>query len=154
MRWWDGLTRAFESERWVRMSNPAMARWFDGLKRRARALKAETYAVYLAGKDPRVPCYAKLLIAFVVVHTLSPIDLIPDFIPVLGYLDDLVIAPLGIALAIRMIPEDVLAENREKARAMLDRQPATNWVAGGIIIAIWLIAAALVGVALWRAMRD
>ena len=68
------------------------------LKARARALKNEAYAIYLAAKDPRTPWYAKALVFFVVAHTFSPIDLIPDFIPVLGYLDDLIIVPLGVAV--------------------------------------------------------
>jgi uncharacterized membrane protein YkvA (DUF1232 family) len=90
-------------------------------KQRVRHLKTETYALYLAYKDARVPWYAKLLIAFVVAHTISPIDLIPDVIPVLGYLDDLIIAPLGIALAIRMIPNEVMAECREAAQGTWGR---------------------------------
>jgi uncharacterized membrane protein YkvA (DUF1232 family) len=135
------------------MSDLSMAQWLDSWKQRARALKAETYAVYLAAKDPRVPWYAKVLIAFVVVHTLSPIDLIPDFIPVLGYLDDLIIAPLGIALAIRMVPGDVLAENRAKAQALLADEKPTSWVAGAVIIAIWLLVAALVAAVIYRVIK-
>jgi uncharacterized membrane protein YkvA (DUF1232 family) len=130
-----------------------MTQWVDTWKQRARALKAETYAVYLAGKDPRVPWYAKVLIAFVVVHTLSPIDLIPDFIPVLGYLDDLIIAPLGIALAIKMIPEDVLDENRAKAQAVFAHEKATSRVAAAVVIAIWILMAALVAVVIFRTIR-
>jgi uncharacterized membrane protein YkvA (DUF1232 family) len=80
-----------------------MSQWLRDWRRRVRQLKAEAYAIYLASRDPRVPWYAKGLIALVAAHTFSPIDLIPDFIPVLGYLDDLVIAPLGIALAIRLV---------------------------------------------------
>ncbi len=130
-----------------------MARWLESWKQRARALKAETYAVYLAGKDPRVPWYAKVLIGFVVVHTLSPIDLIPDFIPVLGYLDDLIIAPVGIALAIRMVPEDVLAENRARAQALLAEGKPTSRAGAAVVIAIWILAAALVATVIYRAMR-
>jgi len=85
----------------------------EKLKSRARSLKNEAIAVYIAAKDPRTPWYAKALIFFVVAHTFSPIDLIPDFIPILGYLDDLIITPLGLALAIRSIPADVLAEARD-----------------------------------------
>jgi hypothetical protein len=87
------------------------------------------------------------------VHTLSPIDLIPDFIPVLGYLDDLIIAPLGIALAIRMVPGDVLAENRAKAQALLADEKPTSWVAGAVIIAIWLLVATLVAVVIYRVIK-
>lgn len=87
----------------------------DKLKARARVLKNEAIAVYLAAKDPRTPWYAKALVFFVVAHTFSPIDLIPDFIPVLGYLDDLIVTPLGLALAIRLIPAEVLEEARGRA---------------------------------------
>src|SRR5574339_949151 len=90
----------------------------EKLKSRARALKNEAIAVYLAAKDPRTPWYAKVLIFFVIAHTFSPIDLIPDFIPVLGYLDDLIITPLGLALAIRLIPPGVLAEARVRAAGL------------------------------------
>src|ERR1044071_6020193 len=85
------------------------------LKNRARALKTEVYAIYIAARDPRTPWYAKALIFFVVAHTFSPIDLIPDFIPILGYLDDLIITPGGIWLAVRLIPPEVLAEARAAA---------------------------------------
>jgi uncharacterized membrane protein YkvA (DUF1232 family) len=112
-------------------------------KQRVRRLKTETYAIYLAYRDPRVPWYAKILIAFVVAHTFSPIDLIPDFIPVLGYLDDLVIAPLGIALAIKMIPADVMAQCRAEAGAAMEKEAPTGRAAAAVIIAIWLLVAAL-----------
>ncbi|HEU0294159.1 MAG TPA: YkvA family protein [Anaerolineales bacterium] len=113
------------------------------LKSRARALKNEAFAVYLAAKDPRTPWYARALIFFVVAHTFSPIDLIPDFIPILGYLDDLIITPGGLWLAIRMIPAEVLAEAREKvATSGLDR--SVGRIGAGIIIFIWILV--LVGV--------
>lgn len=89
----------------------------DQLKDRARALKQEAYALYLAARDPRTPWYVKALIFFVVAHTFSPIDLIPDFIPILGYLDDLIITPGGIWLAVRMIPAEVLTDARAAAAA-------------------------------------
>lgn len=120
-------------------------------KKRARQLKADTYALYLACRDPRVPWYAKLLAAGVVAYAFSPIDLIPDFVPVLGYLDDLVIVPLGIALAVKLIPAPTLEECRLEAQAAMDRP--TNWVAAGVIIAIWLLLAALVITLLIRATR-
>jgi uncharacterized membrane protein YkvA (DUF1232 family) len=113
-------------------------------KKKVRRLKTETYAIYLASKDPRVPWYAKAIIIFVVAHTFSPIDLIPDFIPVLGYLDDLVIAPLGIWLAVRLIPQDVLAECRYKAQEIMDQEPPFRWQAAVIILVIWILGAALV----------
>ena len=82
---------------------------------RARALKADIYALYLASRDPRVPRLAKVVAALTVGYALSPIDLIPDFIPLLGHLDDLVLVPLGLALAIRLIPRPILAEHRAAA---------------------------------------
>ena len=85
-------------------------------KERMRRLKIEVYALYLASKDPHVPWYAKALTALIIGYAISPIDLIPDFIPVFGQLDDLIIVPAGIALAIRMIPKNVLEECRQKAR--------------------------------------
>ncbi len=127
-----------------------LERW----KQRVKQLKTETYAIYLAYKDPRVPWYAKLLIAFVVAHTFSPIDLIPDFIPVLGYLDDLVVTPLGIALAIRMIPPVVLAECRERSQAAMGQDKPTSRLAAVVVIAIWLLTAAMVIVVVWRIIRD
>jgi len=112
-------------------------------KQKARNLKKETFAIYLAYKDPRVPWYAKLLAACVVGYALSPIDLIPDPIPILGYLDDLVLIPLGIALVVRLIPPAVLQECRQKAETAFSRDKPKNWIAGTIIIVIWIIVFAL-----------
>jgi uncharacterized membrane protein YkvA (DUF1232 family) len=112
-------------------------------KQRARRLKAELYALYLAYKDPRTPWYARVVAACVVGYAFSPIDLIPDPIPILGYLDDLVLVPLGIMLAVRLIPPSVLSECRAKAQEGLKQGKPTNWVAAGIIVAIWLLLAAL-----------
>ena len=112
-------------------------------KRRARALKADTYAVYLACRDPRVPWYARLLAACIVAYAFSPIDLIPDFVPVLGYLDDLILIPLGIALLLCMIPAPVMAECRQQARAAMAEGKPPNWVAASTIVANWLLLAAL-----------
>jgi len=109
------------------------------LKSRARALKNEALAVYFAAQDPRTPWYAKALIYFVVVHTFSPIDLIPDFIPVLGYLDDLIITPLGLALAIRLIPPEVLEEARGRV-ATQGVARSVGYVGMAIIIIIWILA--------------
>jgi uncharacterized membrane protein YkvA (DUF1232 family) len=115
----------------------------ENLKKWAGRLKTEVYALYLAYQDPRVPLYARVFAACVVGYAFSPIDLIPDPIPVLGYLDDLILIPLGVALAIRMIPEPVLAECREKARrASLEGRPV-NRVAAVAVVAVWLALAAL-----------
>jgi len=111
-------------------------------KRRARQLKIEVYAIWLAYKDPRVPLYARLFAACVVGYAFSPIDLIPDPIPVLGYLDDLVLIPLGVALALKMIPPHVMAECREKARDMMNQDKPVNRTAAAVIIAVWLLLVA------------
>lgn len=127
-----------------------MMQAFGTWKRRARQLKRETYAVYLALKDPRVPWYARLVAGLVVAYAFSPIDLIPDFIPVLGYLDDLVLLPLGIALTIRLLPPDILAACRaHAAEALVDGIP-TNWTAALVIIAIWVVLALWVAAAILR----
>ncbi|MBE9507576.1 MAG: DUF1232 domain-containing protein [Chloroflexi bacterium] len=119
-------------------------RTIEAWKQRARQLKTETYAIYLAYKDPRVPWYARLFAACVIGYALSPIDLIPDFIPVLGYLDDLVLVPVGIVLALKMIPPTVMAECREKALETVGQGKPVNRAAAAAIIAIWLLMAALV----------
>ena len=112
------------------------------LKQRAETLKAETYALHLAARDPRTPWYAKLFVTLIVAYAFSPIDLIPDFIPVLGYLDDLILIPLAIALALKLIPPHVLAECRAKAHDAVRNGKPAGWIAGAIIIAVWLFAAA------------
>ena len=109
----------------------------DQLKTRARALQKEAYAIYLAARDPRTPWYVRALIFFVVAHTFSPIDLIPDFIPVLGYLDDLIITPAGIWLAVRLIPSEVLTEARAKA-ATYTVDSSVGKVGATIIIVVWI----------------
>jgi uncharacterized membrane protein YkvA (DUF1232 family) len=114
----------------------------------ARKLKVEVYALYLAYKDPRVPWYARVFAAVIVGYAFSPIDLIPDPVPVLGYLDDLILIPLGIALAIKMIPPPVLAECREKARNAKDR-PVSK-VAAVVVVVVWFTLAAL---AVWLVAR-
>jgi uncharacterized membrane protein YkvA (DUF1232 family) len=122
-------------------------------KDKARHLKAEVFALYLAYKDPRVPWYARLFALCIVGYAFSPIDLIPDPIPILGYLDDLILVPLGIALTIRMIPKDVLDECREKARALEAKGKPTNWVAGVAVIVVWLLLAVLAVLLTWRIIR-
>src|SRR6476661_5399936 len=91
------------------------------LKEWARVIKRDVHALYLASRDPRVPWYAKALAVAVAGYALSPIDLIPDFIPVVGYLDDVIIVPLGIMLVVRLIPPDIMAEHRELAAVAQDR---------------------------------
>ena len=109
------------------------------LKTSAQRLKKESYALYHAYRDPRVPWYAKLLAAFVVAHTLSPIDLIPDFIPVLGYLDDLIITPLGLVLVLKMIPEEVMIEAREKAEISMNSSKKTSRLGMFIVLGVWFL---------------
>ncbi len=113
------------------------------LKQRARHLKAETFALYLAARDPRTPWYAKFLVAGIVAYAFSPIDLIPDFVPVLGYLDDLILIPMGIALAIKLVPHSVLAECRARAQGTIQNGKPVSRVAGAVIVVIWLVLAAL-----------
>jgi uncharacterized membrane protein YkvA (DUF1232 family) len=109
-------------------------------KTKAKQLKTEIVTLYLASKHPRTPWYAKVLAALIIGYALSPIDLIPDFIPVAGYLDDLIIIPAGIALLIKIIPRDVLEECRAKAQSDVLNRKSKNWVAGVIIVFIWLVA--------------
>lgn len=111
----------------------------DRLKNRTDELKIQTFALYLAYRDPRTPWYAKAWVALVVAYAVSPIDLIPDFIPVLGYLDDLFIVPAGIALAIKLVPLEVMEEAREKARQVTGLRSRGRWIVAGIIILVWLV---------------
>jgi uncharacterized membrane protein YkvA (DUF1232 family) len=109
-------------------------------RQKAKVIKQELLAIYLACKDPRTPWYAKALGICVVGYALSPIDLIPDPIPILGYVDDLILLPLGIIAVRKMIPTAVLTECREKAKEST-QQKRKNWLAAGVIITIWLIVA-------------
>ena len=115
----------------------------EGWKRRARELKTEVYALYLAYRDPRVPWFARVFAACVVAYAFSPIDLIPDPVPVLGYLDDLILIPLGVAIARRMIPGVVLEECRARAIEVMRAGKPVNWAAAVVIVAVWLALAAL-----------
>ena len=112
----------------------------DDWKQEAHRLEHEIHAIYLAYKDPRTPLYAKIFAACVIGYAFSPIDLIPDTIPILGYLDDLILIPLGIAILIKMIPPKILQECREKAQVTQRVGKQKSWIAGSIIIAIWIIA--------------
>lgn len=118
----------------------------EGLRRWARTLKRDVIALWLAARDRRTPWYAKAVAGAVAAYALSPIDLIPDFIPVLGYLDDLILVPLGIALAVRLIPQPLLSELRAAATLRSER-PASK-VAVAVIIAAWGVGLA---VATWWA---
>jgi len=110
----------------------------EKLKSRARVLKNETIAVYIAAKDPRTPWYAKAIAICTVAYALSPIDLIPDFIPILGYLDDIILVPAGITLAIRLIPAEALEEARRKVTGSgLER--SVGYVGAGIIVVVWIV---------------
>jgi uncharacterized membrane protein YkvA (DUF1232 family) len=131
-----------------------MKRFLEQAKARARQLQVQTYAVYLAYRDRRVPWYARVFAAIVVAYAFSPIDLVPDFIPVLGYLDDLVLIPLGISLALRMIPPAVMAECREKAQEAMAKGKPVNWAAAAVILAIWLALTALAILAVVRAVQN
>ena len=116
----------------------------DTLKEKTHWLKQQSFVLFLAYKNPRTPWYAKIFAAVVVAYAFSPIDLVPDFIPVLGYLDDLILVPLGIALALKMIPAEVIAEARDEVDTAFPDGKPKNWVAGAIIIAIWVVLLALV----------
>ncbi|MCB9155904.1 MAG: DUF1232 domain-containing protein [Caldilineaceae bacterium] len=120
-----------------------MKQWQAAWLRQIKQLKTELFALYLAYRDPRTPLYARLFTACVVAYAFSPIDLIPDFIPVLGYLDDLVLLPVGIALAIRLIPPPVLADSRAKAQEFMAQGKPVNRSAAAVIIAIWLLLGGL-----------
>jgi uncharacterized membrane protein YkvA (DUF1232 family) len=120
----------------------------DGMAQIARALKRDVHAVYLAARDPQTPWYAKALAFAVAAYALSPIDLIPDFIPVFGYVDDLVIVPLGIALVIRLIPAEVMEKHR--ALAALAQERPVSRAAAIVIVLVWIASGLLIGWWLYR----
>lgn len=117
------------------------------LRERAHALRVDTHAVWLSARDPRVPWYAKLLGLIVTGYALSPIDLIPDFIPVLGLLDDLILIPAGIWLVLRLIPDEVFAEHRASAEVASHRPVSRTGAA--VIVLLWLAIVASVTWSLW-----
>ena len=117
------------------------------LQKWARAIKRDVVALYIAGRDPRIPWYVKLAAIAVAAYALSPIDLIPDFIPVLGYLDDLIILPVAIFLVIKMIPGPLMAEFREEAQRRVERP--TSRTAAVLIIGFWIAATAFLFWAFW-----
>jgi uncharacterized membrane protein YkvA (DUF1232 family) len=116
----------------------------------ARGLKRDVHAIYLAARDPRTPWYARAAAVLVAAYALSPIDLIPDFVPILGYLDDLLIVPLGILLVIRLIPPDVLAEHRAAVEKRQAERPV-SYVAAAFMVGVWLAAATAL---VWWLMCD
>ena len=127
-----------------------MPPFIDAWKARARQLKTELFALYLAYKDPRTPWYARIFAAVVVGYAFSPIDLIPDPIPILGYLDDLLLLPLGVYLALKLIPTQVMEESREKATELVAQGKPVNKVAAAVIVLIWISLAALTVVIVYR----
>jgi uncharacterized membrane protein YkvA (DUF1232 family) len=120
-----------------------VAQLIEKWKQRAKKFKIEIYAIYLAYKDPRVPWYARIFAACVVGYAFSPIDLIPDPIPILGYLDDLILIPLGVMLALKMIPKEVMAECRERSKEIMRQGKPVNRIAAIVIIAVWVLFAAI-----------
>jgi uncharacterized membrane protein YkvA (DUF1232 family) len=126
----------------------AVEKMKDRLRDWARVIKSDVHALYLASRDPRVPWYAKVLAVAVADYALSPIDLIPDFVPVLGYLDDVILVPLGIVLVIRLIPPEIMAEHRELAAAA--QELPVSGTAAVVIASIW---AASILLCVWLAYR-
>ncbi|TYP78227.1 YkvA family protein [Paenibacillus methanolicus] len=110
------------------------------LKTWAKQLKKQVFVLYFAYKDVRTPWYAKLFAICIVAYAFSPIDLIPDFIPILGYLDDVILVPLGVLLALKLMPDAVLADARGKAEERMKGGKPKNWLVGGLIILIWIAA--------------
>jgi uncharacterized membrane protein YkvA (DUF1232 family) len=129
----------------------AEGKTLDKIKAKTRELKRNLFVLYLAYRDPRVPWYAKLFTLCVVAYAFSPIDLIPDFIPVIGYLDDLVIVPLGITLALKMIPQSVIDDCKEKAEEIRQSGKPKNWVTATLFIVIWILLAVWLSVICYRA---
>ncbi|MDZ4063988.1 MAG: YkvA family protein [Coriobacteriia bacterium] len=123
------------------------------LKQRARRLKQETLVLYLAARHPDTPWYAKVLAAGVAAYALSPIDLIPDFVPVFGYVDDLLLVPLGIALAVKLVPTSVMDECRARAEATFQEGRPVSRVAVAAVLATWLVFGVLLFAVVWRVSR-
>ncbi|KKK39099.1 hypothetical protein WQ57_04760 [Mesobacillus campisalis] len=120
---------------------------FNKIKDWAKKLKRQIFILYYACKDERVPWYAKVFTGCIVAYAFSPIDLIPDFIPILGYLDEVILLPLGIMLALKMIPKDVLSDCEDKAEALMRNGKPKNWTGGLIILLIWCL------ITIWAVMK-
>lgn len=118
------------------------------LKERAKKLKTDIPAIFFALKDKQTPILAKLFAGITVAYALSPIDFIPDFIPVLGYLDDLILLPLLVAITIKFIPEDVLEKNRKLSEEMQSDKPENRWYYAIPIVLVWVILVALIVIAI------
>jgi|SRR5581483_8422724 len=116
----------------------------QALRERARELKLELMALALAARHPRTPWYAKLVVAGCVVYAVTPVDLVPDAVPIIGFIDDLIFIPLAVALAVRFIPAPVLADCRARSRALEARTPRLSPAAGWLIGAAWIIAVLLI----------
>ncbi|KRF54214.1 hypothetical protein ASG97_24300 [Bacillus sp. Soil745] len=112
---------------------------FDKIKIWARSLKRQIFILYFACKDERVPWHAKVFTACVVAYAFSPIDIIPDFIPILGYLDDVILVPIGIMIALKMIPKSVFTDCEVKAEEMMKKGKPKNWIVGSLIVMIWVL---------------
>ena len=125
-----------------------MGERLEAWRHRARRLKREAYTLYFACQDTRTPWYAKLVAACVLAYVFSPIDPIPDFIPVLGLVDELVVVPLGVAIVLKLIPPHVLAEARERAERR-DATPVSRAVVP-VIVAAWLVVVIALGAAVYR----
>ncbi|WP_255294758.1 MULTISPECIES: YkvA family protein [unclassified Bacillus (in: firmicutes)] len=115
------------------------------LKKWAKKLKKQLLILYFAYRDERVPWYAKLFTMLVVAYAFSPIDLIPDFIPILGYLDDVILVPLGVSLALKLIPKEVLEDCKRKVEEKQTTGKPKNWITGAIFIVIWILIFVWVG---------
>ena len=120
----------------------------DNWKRWARLIKRDAHALYFAARDPRVPWYAKVVAIAVAAYAFSPIDLIPDVIPIIGYLDDLIIVPIGIILVVRLIPPDIMAEHR--AAALAADMGSAGRKAAAVIVVVWIASAVLAGWLVYR----
>lgn len=119
------------------------------IKNLLKNLETETYALYLAFRDPRTPWYAKIFIAVIVGYMLSPIDIIPDFIPIIGYFDDILLLWLAMTILFTMVPQNIRHECRHRAKIEL-HDLKKNWIAGAVIILIWLLFLLIIGKIIWK----